>query len=755
MTSFFSGLLLNLRDKAYRKRLRSWFFWLSLPPLCTAFAAAGLTFYYSLSLPSLETLERIEPSLITRVYDKDSRLVHEFYTQRRVWMSYDRIPEMAKLAVFSTEDNDFHSHWGVDLDAVPKALIPGLFGQRVRGASTLTQQLAKNLFLTPERSFERKIKEVLVALKIEQTYTKAEILEFYFSQVYMGAGAYGFEAAAQKYFSKSLGDLQTHQHALLAGLLQRPEAYRPDLNPERALARRNTVLGAMRSSGVLTRKQSLEFSELPLDVDVKPPQSLFSAYYVEMARQFMEKNWGEELIYNQGVKVYTTLDSGLQAVAESVYTANLKSIQMRIRYRTARQFGMAKFLKKSVDEVVRHWDENYALFDSLYLRADTLEKQRFPDSLRYRHAQGALIVLDNRDGAIRALVGGEDYLASKYNRALQAKRSPGSSFKPFVYAAAVDNGAGPGEMLNDQPITIPDPLDSTKTWRPHNYEDEFEGKISMRRALYRSKNLPAIEIGMRYGLNTVASYARKFGLKHNVPAVPSLSIGTCEATLMEMTSAYTAFPGQGIRREPYFIETIQDKNGRPLYQNTPVTHEVLGRQAAWIMTTMLKDVNIRGTAASVWASGFNYPSGGKTGTTNDYTDAWYIGFTPHYTMGVWVGVDNNMPLGPGHTGTSDALPAWLEVMRTLHKGKPLVDFERPEGVVQAKTCRISGLAAQSFCPLFNEDYYIQGNQPIEACRPELHSKLGHEDVFNSNQRGKRVGQDSPGQGAGPRIRKTF
>ena len=259
----------------------------------------------------------------------------------------------------------------------------------------------------------------------------------------------------------------------------------------------------------------------------------------------------------------------------------------------------------------------------------------------------ALLILDNETGAVRAMVGGENFEKSKYNRAIQAVRSPGSAFKPFVYATAVDNGASAGDILNDQPITIPDPMDSTKFWRPHNFDPGFDGKISMRRALYKSKNLPAIEVGMKYGLKTVVSYARKFGLTHSVLPVPSLGIGSCEATLMEMASAYTAFPNGGVRPTPYLIEKILDKNGQVLYQNMPETHEVLRKEAAWIMSTMLRDVNIHGTAAAIWASGFNHPSGGKTGTTNDYNDAWYIGFTKRLTMGVWVGADDHSSMGPG------------------------------------------------------------------------------------------------------------
>ncbi|HKP95476.1 MAG TPA: PBP1A family penicillin-binding protein [Fibrobacteria bacterium] len=736
-SDWFRHVRRDLAKKAYRRSVLRWLVILGLLPALGAVSLAALVLVKLRSLPSLETLERIEPNLITKVYDKDTALIHEFYTQRRIWTPAARIPKAQKLAVFAIEDQKFYRHWGVDLAAYPSALLPVLVGKRARGASTLTQQLAKNLFLTPERSVMRKLMEVLVAVQIERTYTKDEILEFYFNQVYLGSGAYGFAAAAQRYFSKPLDSLAINQYALLAGLLQRPESYRPDVYPEAARDRRNTVLGAMRSMGYISRAQLKETLKSGLDVKMWQPPTGFAGYFVETVRQFMEKKWNEDLVYNQGVTVYTTLDSSLQDFAESTLVANLHKTRVRLRYRTARAFNMAGLMKQPMDSIVRHWDETYPRFDSLFLHENDTSvayQKRFPDSMRYVHAQSALLILDNETGAVRAMVGGENFEKSKYNRALQAVRSPGSSFKPFVYATAVDNGASPGDILNDQPITIPDPIDSTKFWRPHNYDPGFDGKISMRRALYKSKNLPAIEVGMKYGLKTVVSYARKFGLTHSVLPVPSLGIGSCEATLMEMTSAYTAFPDGGVRPTPYLIEKIEDKNGQVIHQNVPQTHEVLRKEAAWIMCTMLRDVNIHGTAAAIWASGFNHPSGGKTGTTNDYNDAWYIGFTKRLTMGIWVGADDHASMGPGHTGADDAVPTWITVMTKAEKGKKPLAFPRPDGVVEATVCQTSGLLAQKFCGLTTTDYYIAGHEPTEPCTQDMHNRTNSgEDIFTANQ----------------------
>ncbi len=746
-------------------RSRFWF-WLRLFAGVTILGVGALLSvfgYYSRSLPSLEALERIQPNLITRVYDRNDAPVHEFYTQRRIWVPEEKFPELLKQAVFAIEDRSFLSHWGVDLTAYPSAILPALLGRRARGASTLTQQLAKNLFLTPERSLRRKVREVLVALQIERTYTKKEILEFYFNQVYLGAGAYGFAAAAERYFGKPLDSLAVEQYALLAGLLQRPEAYRPDNNPKEARDRRNVVLGAMRDERAISREEWKRATAAPLDVRVYKPPSELGPYFIETVRQFMEKKWDEDFVYNQGATVRITMDSALQRYADSILPVYLRKTRVRLRFRTARAYNMAKLLHMPLDTIVHYWDVYYPRFDTLFLQKDTSkEEPRFPDSLRYRHPQAALLMIENETGAVRAMVGGESFELSKYNRALQAVRSPGSAFKPFVYATAVDNGASPGDMVNDQPITIPDPVDSNKVWRPHNFDGEFTGRMSMRRALYKSQNLPAIETGLKYGLPTVVSYARKFGLLHNVPPVPSMSVGSCEATLLELTSAYSAFPNGGTRSLPYFIERIDDKNGRVVYRNSPETHEVLSKEAAWILCTMLRDVNIHGTAAAIWASGFNHASGGKTGTTNDYSDAWYIGFTKHLTAGIWVGADDHASMGPGHTGADDAVPMWLDMMHYAMRGTKardfLADFPRPDSIVETRVCAVSGLLAQSFCPVTTQDYYISGRQPTEPCTPEYHRrKPATADVSTANRhRDQPVipGRDSAKK-TDPRMRKTF
>nr|AGS52713.1 multimodular transpeptidase-transglycosylase [uncultured bacterium contig00069] len=365
--------------------------------------------------------------------------------------------------------------------------------------------------------------------------------------------------------------------------------------------------------------------------------------------------------------------------------------------------------------MLNRFDSIYADFSKNFLAKDTA-KITFPDSIRYRPGQVAVILIENQTGAIRAMVGGKDFSDSKWNRAVQTLRQPGSSFKPFVYASAIDNGASPCDSVNDAPITIPDPLDTSKFWRPGNYSKEFKGMMTYRRALALSQNLPAIQVGMKHGLAMVVNYARKFGVqKAPLKAVPSLALGSVGATLMEMTSAYTVFPNGGNRVEPHYIEAIIGKNGETIEKYYKVEHEVLKKPAAFIMVSMLQTVNTGGTAAKVWASGFHHPSGGKTGTTNDYTDAWYIGFTRQYTMGVWIGTDDFLPMGPGHTGTEDALPVWLNSMPELHKDLPKLSFPVPSGVISKNICNYTGKVKGSYCNAFTSCLYVAGHSPSEEC----------------------------------------
>jgi penicillin-binding protein 1A len=703
------------KEQNLGKKKLLWILVLGFPVILGAVAVKIVWDKLIPTLPSFEKLETIEPRLITKIYDKDSLLAHEFYVEKRIWTSIDSIPDMVKNSVIATEDRRFWTHWGMNPLAIPSAIVESFrTGNRMRGASSLTQQLAKLLFLTPKRSITRKIREAMTAIRIEKTYTKKEILEFYLNEVYLAGGNYGFQSAGQFYFGKPLDSLSVPEIAVLTGMLQRPEAYRPDREPETALARRNTVLFAMMDAGYISRADYENYVKTPLRVEERADVSV-APYYMEEIRKYLENKYGENSLYSDGISVYSTIDPDIQKIVENAAFEQLARVDRRLRLRTISRFGISKKYDMPNDSVLAHFDSIYADFTKNYLEKDTA-KRIYPDTLRYRQGQIAVILIENETGAIRAMVGGKSFMESKWNRAVQTLRQPGSSFKPFVYAVAMDNGASPCDSVNDAPITIPDPLDTAKYWRPGNYSKEFKGMMTYRRALALSQNLPAIQVGMKYGLNSVVNYARKFGVKRApLQAVPSLALGSVGATLMEMTSAYTVFPNGGNRIEPYYIEAIVGKNGEVIETNYKVEHEVLKKPAAYIMVSMLQTVNTGGTAARVWGSGFHHPSGGKTGTTNDYTDAWYIGFTKQYTMGIWVGTDDFVPMGPGHTGSEDALPVWLNSMTEIHKDLPKLPFSVPAGVIAKNICNFTGKVKGSYCNAVTSCLYTAGHSVEEMC----------------------------------------
>jgi penicillin-binding protein 1A len=682
-----------------------------------------------LTQPPLERLERMGPSLITRMYASDSSLIREFYSERRIWVALEKVPQRQIDAVLAIEDQGFFRHSGVDLDAIGAAMLPAISGKRMRGGSTLTQQLTKLVFLGPERSLTRKLREILLALRIEGTYTKREILEFYLNQVYLGAGAYGFAAGAERYFSLPLDSLGLPQQALLAGMLQRPELLRPDRHPDYALRRRNIVLRAMRNNGAIGDAELAAALAAPIAPRMQEFPQLSgdeAGYFVETVRKELESRWGKGFLDSAGTRIYTTLDRRAQDLADACLAEHLAAIQAGMNEATLDALGMPGRLRKSREEILSHWDRYYARFDSLFLRKDTLETRKFPDPARYHKAQGAVAVIENGTGAVRALSGGLDWNESNYNRATMAARSPGSAFKPIVYAAAIDQGASPGALVSDQPFSMPDPDDPTKRWQPHNLDYGYEGTMSLRRAFYRSRNIPAIRVAMDAGLDSVAAFALRFGISRPLRPVPSMALGACDASPLEMTAAYAVFPAGGEWVRPRYLESIADRNGSSLPLGAPERRRVMGEASAWILAGMLRDVNIRGTAADIWASGFYHPSGGKTGTSNDYRDAWYVGFTKRYTVGIWVGTDDHASLGADHAGTFAAMPIWLDVMRGLHKGVKVREFEaefpRPAGVADVRICARTGRLAQGFCDSVAQDFRVAGaGKPLLPCRPELHA----------------------------------
>jgi penicillin-binding protein 1A len=748
-------LRLRIKSALADPEFRKWFKRIGLVLAFPAGVGLLLLGYFWFTLPPLSQLERIAPSLITRMYDKDSTLIREFYTERRVWVPVSKVPERQIKAVLAIEDQGFYRHGGIDMWAIPAAMLPAITGKRVRGASTLTQQLTKLVFLGPERSLSRKFREILLAIRIERTYTKNEILEFYLNEVYLGAGAYGFSAAAERYFSRTLDNLTLGQQALMAGLLQRPETLRPDKHPSNALSRRNTVLRAMASNGAITRAEMEEAIALPLEVKMKAFEQVAgdeAAYFVETVRKELEGRWGKGFLDSAGTRIRTTLDRRAQALADSTLAEHLASIQQRMNVATMLDLGMQGRLRRSQDEILRNWDLMYARFDSLFLRKDTTATRRFPEHARYHKAQGAVVVIENATGAVRALSGGLDFKESNYNRATMAARSPGSAFKPIVYAVAIDKGASPGSRVVDKPLSMPDPDDTTKQWRPHNLEYDYEGGMTMRRAFYRSRNIPAIQVALSAGLDSVSAYALRFGISRPLRPVPAMALGACDASPLEMASAFSVFPNGGEWVRPRFLESILDRNGAslPLGElggepgGDSGRRRVMSEPGAWIMAGMLRDVNIRGTAAEVWASGFYHPSGGKTGTSNDYRDAWFIGFTKRYTTAVWVGTDDHASLGAGHTGTDDAMPIWLDLMRGLHRGMKVrefdKDFPRPAGVIDVRLCRLTGRTAQGFCDSVATDFKVAGvGEKPGPCRSELH--------IGQDPAGAVEGQSASGGGA--------
>ncbi|OWV06963.1 penicillin-binding protein 1A [Fibrobacter sp. UWH9] len=745
------------------KKVLIWLGILALPVIIAFVTVVAVYNHFAPELPSLSQLEQINPKLVTKINDMNGEIAHEYFVERREWTPFDSIPEDAIHAVMATEDRAFYDHWGMNVWAIPSAILESATsGKKLRGASTLTQQLTKLLFLTPERTISRKIKEMMTAIRIEQTYTKKEILEFYMNEVYLSGGNYGFQAAGKFYFGRPLDSLTIPEYAVLAGMLQRPEAYRPDRHPKASLERRNTVLYAMRDAGYINNDDYHKYIETPITLAKKEVNNDAGLYFYEEIRKYMEKKYGENSLYADGVTINSTIDPAIQAYADSVARVQVEKVRRRVKYRTTRRLLLTKKYDMPEDSVVAHFDSIYADFKKNYLAADTaadLTKRRYPDSIRYHHAEVAAILIENETGAIRAMVGGSDWNASRWNRAVQSLRQPGSSFKPIVYSTAMDNGASPCDSVNDQPVSIPDPDDKNpnKVWRPANFEHDFEGMMTLRRALYRSKNLPAILTGMKYGLNNVVNYARKFGIvRAPLMAVPSLALGSVGATLMEMTSAYTVFPNGGNRIEPYMIESIVDRNGEVIERNSKVEHEVLRPASAYLMVDILKDVNIRGTAARVYANGFTHPSGGKTGTTNDYTDCWYIGFTKQYTMGVWVGSDNPGSLGAGHTGTEDALPVWIAVMKELHKDLPRKPFPVPSGVVSKGVCNHTGKAAGEFCSEKTVCLYTAGYAPTETCDGnhfEVKTKSADDATLFSNK--GAVSSPATSAGGAKKARKMF
>jgi penicillin-binding protein 1A len=642
--------------------------------------------------PSVDVLEQYQPRQTSKLYAADGRFLAELGLERRTVARLEDIPLLVQNAFVYTEDKRFYSHNGIDFvrvfGSVGVNLVRGGFAQ---GFSTITMQLARNIF--PERlerakSLVRKLREGKVALAIERKYSKQKILELYLNQIYLGNGAYGVESAAQRYFGKNIREVNLSEAALLAALPKAPERYNPRREPDRAVQRRNTVLELLRTLNVINDADASLAKAYPLQLAQRTESGDVAPYFVEWVRKQLDEQFGKQL-YEQGLKVYTTLDIDMQLAAEQALEQQLRAIE-------GGKLGAYKFLT----------------YEQYFARA--ADDDRNTSGIT-PYLQGAFVAMDPRTGGVRAMIGGRDYADSKFNRATQALRQPGSTFKPLVYSRAIQEGHTTAEAVEDSPLSVPQA--GGGVWSPQNFDGKSMGYIPLRRALYLSRNQAAVRLGMSLGESSVAAMAKRFGLTTNMPQVPSLHIGAADVYPLEMIAAYTVFAAGGIRARPTGIVRVESSTGEVLWQPAPVRTAVLSTGEAWLMTDMLRDVVRRGTAARATA-GLRVPAGGKTGTTNDGADVWFIGFTPDLVAGVWMGLDRPRTIMRNAQGGELAAPAWTAFMMEVYRRKPLTsDFAGPGGLLAVPVDRLTGFKAGPLCPAdrIYIDYFVPGTEPTQEC----------------------------------------
>jgi len=689
-------------------------------------ALGGLVFVYSSDLPKVRELEDYRPDVMTEIYADDGTAIGSFALEHRVIVTYDQIPPILRNAVIAIEDRHFESHWGVDVLGIIRAALKDVTKWRkTQGASTLTQQLSRMLFLTPDKSFRRKFQEMLLAIQIERYFTKSQIFTMYANQVDLGHGNFGFEAAAQFYFGKHLNELTLPEAAVLAGIPRSPTAYSPITHPEAARGRRDQVLRAMLETGKINSTQLHEALAAPLGLDIQRWNYTVAPYFVEEVRQFLERKYGSEAVREKGLRVYTTLNIKTQEAAEETLKKGLRDDDKRRGWRGPEKNilkehlltagGLPVTTESYVDDDWKRPPDAGDLIDGLVMevKADYAEvrfgkvtaritppdfawtRKQAPADLfvpgdvdlflikevkgdaakatldQEPDVQGAVLAIDNATGGIKAMVGGYDWTESKFNRAVQAERQVGSSFKVYVYSQAILDGTSPFDTVVDAPVSY---STSSGVWAPHNYDDKFEGVITVLHALAESRNVPAVRTLARIGVDKVIKLCRKFGITSRlVPNLP-LALGASDLTLLEHTSAFTTFPNDGVHIAPRMVTRVTNYDGRLIDEYPAEVTDVIPASTARIMVSMLREVFNSGTAVSGRAFAAKYPVAGKTGTTNDFTDAWFLGFTPSLTCGVYVGFDDHRTLGPKEEGARVALPIWLDFMGQMLKDAPAEDF---------------------------------------------------------------------------------
>ena len=632
--------------------------------VCGSTIGAFLTLTHD--LPRIQELEDFRPSSVTTVLSAEGKVLGEFFVEKRVPVDLDEIPPYLRQAVVATEDRRFYEHAGLDWRGIGRAILKDIRAGRFKeGGSTITQQLAKVLFLNPEKTIQRKLKEAILALQIEKRYRKDEILSLYLNQIYLGSGAYGVEAAANRYFDKHVWELDLAECALIAGLPRGPTLYSPLVNPDKALSRRATVLKNLRHTGYITDEQYREALDEPLQLKAGSDLGAVAPYFIAYIRPQLEEILGENLLYRGGLTIQTTIKEGWQRVAQTALESGLLALEGR-------------------------------------------HPSKAPEE---EQPQGAVIILDARTGMILTMVGGRDYENSQFNRATMAYRQPGSAFKPIIYAYALEKGYTQADRIWDGPVSYPQA--GGTIWEPQNYSGGFEGEITLRKALEISQNIVTIKLLERLGPSPVVDFAHHLGIVSVLRSNLSLALGTSEMTLLELASAYQDFANGGIWAEPSGIVEVLDHNGRSLWKYSPASRLVLSQETAYIVTNMLQGVIKNGTGRA--ASSLPWPLAGKTGTTEDSRDALFVGYSPKIVTAVWVGKDSGSSLGEKETGARAALPIWREIMGKVLQDTTGNDFELPDNITLIRMDVRSGLVANGKCAEVAEAAFIKGTEPTEQC----------------------------------------
>ena len=751
---------------------------LLLPVLLAAGLGVGAGWAASqlIRVPKVEQLASYRPDIVTEIRGADGSVVARFAIERRFLVTRSQIPEVLVKAVLAAEDARFYDHGGVDIIRIGGAALRDLATRRLaEGASTITQQLARRVFLTPEKSFARKINEVFLTVEIEKRYSKDQILTMYLNQVYFGHGNYGVEAASTWYFNHPARELTLPEAALLAGLIQRPEAYSPLRNPSAAKARRDLVLRRMREEGYVDAATAAAAREAPVALSRSAREATIGPYFCEEVRQYLERTYGDRGLYRQGLRVDSTLDPRLQTWAEEELRRGLRRHERRFGFRRPRNLvaegvdpekyrdpeweeGAATSRDPWAERAVvlaasragaelRVRDRRFALPERAFrfTRADSPAKavkrgdlvlvERLADEKGKEElvvsqeplVEGAVVVLENGTGAVRALVGGYDFSRSKFNRAVQALRQVGSAFKPIVYLTAIEAGFTPADTVLDSPISISiDPRQPP--WQPQNYTRSYGGILTYQNALENSINVPAVRVDLLVGTRKVIDTARRLGIRQNLLAYPSLALGSFEVTPLEMTAAYSVLASQGLLYAPRLVERVRDAEGVLLEEDPPDPKEATAPAPSYVLLRMLQGVTERGTAAR--AKSLGLAIAGKTGTTNEHSDAWFVGLTPRYTIGVWVGHDTKKSLGPKSTGGDTALPIWMGIVSRMKEAglvKPGDEFDVPQGIVFVPFDLATGYRATPGCSKVVLGAFVNGTQPTETCgdRPHAVSTLPH------------------------------